>query len=235
MKHALIVRHTPFEGAAGFRLPIEQAGYQFNRINVSDPDFGSLDWLEPDLVVVMGGPMGVYERDAYPWIDGEVTGLAFRIAAGRATLGVCLGSQMIAAALGARVYPGPVKEVGFAPVRLLDAGHRSPLRHLADVPLLHWHGDTFDLPEGAERLAETDPYANQAFRIGDSLLALQFHPEMGEDPRFAEWLEDEDYIRAAGTDPAALKADHDRHGSAAVAAGRAMLTEWLAQLPDAYD
>jgi GMP synthase (glutamine-hydrolysing) len=117
----------------------------------------------------------------------------------------------------------------------LDAGHGSPLRHLADVPLLHWHGDTFDLPEGAERLAETDPYANQAFRIGDSLLALQFHPEMGEDPRFAEWLEDEDYIRAAGTDPAALKADHDRHGSAAVAAGRAMLTEWLAQLPDAYD
>ena len=235
MKHALIVRHTPFEGAAGFRLPIEQAGYQFNRINVSDPDFGALDWLEPDLVVVMGGPMGVYEREAHPWIDGEVTGLAFRIAAGRPTLGVCLGSQMIAAALGARVYPGPVKEVGFAPIRLADTGRTSPLRHLEGVPLLHWHGDTFDLPLGAERLAMTDHYANQAFRIGDSLLALQFHPEMGEDPRFAEWLEDEDYIRAAGTDRPALEADHDRHGPAAVAAGRAMLAEWLAQLPDAYD
>lgn len=235
MKHALIVRHTPFEGAAGFRLPIEQAGYQFNRINVSDPDFGALDWLEPDLVVVMGGPMGVYEREAHPWIDGEVTGLAFRIAAGRPTLGVCLGSQMIAAALGARVYPGPVKEVGFAPIRLADTGRTSPLRHLEGVPLLHWHGDTFDLPLGAERLAMTDHYANQAFRIGDSLLALQFHPEMGEDPRFAEWLEDEDYIRAAGTDRLALEADHDRHGPAAVAAGRAMLAEWLAQLPDAYD
>ena len=235
MKHALIVRHTPFEGAAGFRLPIEQAGYQFNRINVSDPDFGALDWLEPDLVVVMGGPMGVYEREAHPWIDGEVTGLAFRIAAGRPTLGVCLGRQMIAAALGARVYPGPVKEVGFAPIRLADTGRTSPLRHLEGVPLLHWHGDTFDLPLGAERLAMTDHYANQAFRIGDSLLALQFHPEMGEDPRFAEWLEDEDYIRAAGTDRLALEADHDRHGPAAVAAGRAMLAEWLAQLPDAYD
>ena len=235
MKHALIVRHTPFEGAAGFRLPIEQAGYQFNRINVSDPDFGALDWLEPDLVVVMGGPRGVYDREAHPWIDGEVTGLAFRIAAGRPTLGVCLGSQMIAAALGARVYPGPVKEVGFAPIRLADTGRTSPLRHLEGVPLLHWHGDTFDLPLGAERLAMTDHYANQAFRIGDSLLALQFHPEMGEDPRFAEWLEDEDYIRAAGTDRLALEADHDRHGPAAVAAGRAMLAEWLAQLPDAYD
>ena len=188
MKRALIVRHTPFEGAAGFRLPIEQAGYGFHRINVSDPAFPAFDWLDPDLVVVMGGPMGVYEREAHPWIDGEIIGLALRIAAGRPTLGVCMGSQLIAAALGAKVYPGPVKEVGFAPITLTGAGNRSPLRHLAGVPLLHWHGDTFDLPPGAERLAETADYANQGFRIGESLLAIQFHPEMGEDPRFAEWL-----------------------------------------------
>lgn len=235
MKRALIVRHTPFEGAAGFRLPIEQAGYQFGRINVSDPDFATLDWLEPDLVVVMGGPQGVYQRDQYPWIDGEVTGIALRLAAGRPTLGVCLGSQLIAAALGCRVYPGPVKEVGFGPVMLSDAGRNSPLRHLAGVPLLHWHGDTFDLPEGAELLAATNAYANQGFRIGDALLAIQFHPEMGEDPRFAEWLEDVNYIAAAGTDPATLRANHDAHGPAAVAAGRAMLAEWLAGLPDYYD
>lgn len=235
MKRALIVRHTPFEGAAGFRLPIEQAGYEFNRINISDPGFATLDWLEPDLVVVMGGPMGVYERAAYPWIDGEVIGIAMRIAARRPTLGVCLGSQMIAAALGARVYAGPAKEVGFAPVALNDAGRCSPLRHLEGVPLLHWHGDTFDLPEGAELLAGSRQYAHQAFRVGDSLLALQFHPEMGEDARFAEWLEDDDYIRAAGTSPSALRADHDRLGSAAVAAGRAMLADWLSQLPDAYE
>jgi GMP synthase (glutamine-hydrolysing) len=233
MKRALIVRHTRFEGAAGFRLPIEQAGYQFGRIGVRDPEFASLDWLDPDLVVVMGGPMGVYEREKYPWIDGEVTGLALRIAAGRATVGVCLGSQMIAAALGSPVYPGPVKEVGFAPITLTEAGIGSPLRHLAGVPVLHWHGDTFDLPEGAEWLAATYNYANQAFRIGDTLLGLQFHPEMGEDPRFGDWLEDEQYIRAAGSDPAALRADHDRFGTAAVAAGRLMLAEWLAALPDA--
>lgn len=235
MKRALIVRHTPFEGAAGFRLPIEQAGYQFGRINVSDPEFGSFDWLDPDLVVVMGGPMGVYERETYPWIDREVTGIALRIAAGRPTLGVCLGSQLIAAALGARVYPGPVKEVGFAPIALSEAGARSPLRHLAGVPVLHWHGDTFELPDGAELLAATHTYANQGFRIGDTLLAVQFHPEMGEDPRFDEWLEQVDYIAEAGRDPVTLRADHDRLGPAAVAAGRAMLAEWLAQLPEAYE
>src|SRR3954468_17219827 len=164
MKHALIVRHTPFEGAAGFRLPIEQAGYHFARINVSDPEFVTLDWLDADLVVVMGGPMGAYQRDLYPWIDGEVTGLALRIAAGRPTIGICLGSQLIAAALGSRVYPGPIKEVGFAPVALSETGLRSPLRHLAGVPLLHWHGDTFELPEGAELLATTQAF-DQAYRI----------------------------------------------------------------------
>ena len=235
MKRALIVRHTSFEGAAGLRQPIEQAGYLFERINVTDPGFAALDWLEPDLVMVMGGPMGVHERATYPWIDGEVTGLALRIAARRPTLGICLGSQMIAAALGSRVYPGEVKEVGFAPVALSERGAKSPLRHLAGVPVLHWHGDTFDLPDGAEPLAATQLYANQAFRIGDALLALQFHPEMGEDSRFAEWLEDRDYIAAAGADPTILRADHDRLGPAAVAAGRAMLAEWLMQLPDYYD
>jgi len=103
------------------------------------------------------------------------------------------------------------------------------------VPVLHWHGDTFELPQGAERLAETSNYANQGFRIGDGLLALQFHPEMGEDPRFAEWLENKEYIAAAGTDSATLRADHDRLGPAAVAAGRALLAEWLSNLPDYYD
>jgi GMP synthase (glutamine-hydrolysing) len=226
MKRALIVRHTPFEGAAGFRLPIEQAGYEFTRIDVFDPGFATLDWLAPDLLVVMGGPMGVYERAAHPWIDGELAGLAARLSQGLPTIGICLGSQMIAAAMGANVYPGPVREVGFAPVSILAPA--SPLRHVTGVPVLHWHGDTFDLPEGVERLAESEAYPNQAFRIDNWLLALQFHPEMGEDPRIEHWLEDIDYIASAGTDAATVRADHAQLGSAAVAAGRALLGEWLA-------
>jgi GMP synthase (glutamine-hydrolysing) len=227
MKSALVIRHTPFEGIAGFRAPVEAAGYVIDRIDVSDPAFPNVDFDEPDLVVMMGGPMGVYETDAHPWIACEIVRLSRRIMLDRPTLGVCLGGQMIAAAMGARVYPGPVKEVGFAPVTVTAEGLNSPLRHIADVPVLHWHGDTFDLPDGVELLASSANYPHQAFRRGNNVLALQCHPEMGEDPRFEAWLEDEDYIVQAGLTVPELRAQHDDVGSAAVVAGRNMITDWL--------
>ncbi len=230
MKRALVIRHTPYEGIAGFRQPVEDAGYVIDRVDVTDPSFGATDFLSPDLVVLMGGPMGVYEREAHPWIDREVEALAGRLGRHLPVLGVCLGAQMIASALGSRVYPGPVKEVGFAPITINPAGQQSPVRHLAQVPVLHWHGDTFDLPTGVELLASSDYYAHQAYRRGAELLALQCHPEMGEDARFEEWLEDEAYLALAGTHPAAMREAHDAHGPRAVAAGRAVVGEWLAGL-----
>ena len=230
MKSALIIRHTPYEGIAGFRAPVEAAGYELTRIDVSHPAFPHIDFDEPDLVLIMGGPMGVYETEAHPWIAGELTRLARRIMLDRPTIGVCLGSQMVAAAMGARVYPGPVKEVGFAPVKISAAGLGSPLRHIEDVPILHWHGDSFDLPPGVELLASTDSYPHQAFRRGNNLLALQCHPEMGEDPRFDIWLEDETYIEAAGLTVADLRAQHEALGSAAVAAGQKLIADWLDRL-----
>ncbi|WP_225204680.1 glutamine amidotransferase [Novosphingobium huizhouense] len=229
MKTALIIRHVPREGVAGFRAPIEAAGYAIDRVDVTGDDFEALDLVAPDLVVMMGGPMGVYEREAHPWIACQLKLLARRLAADRPTLGVCFGAQMIAAALGAEVYPGPAKEIGFGAVALHDPA--SPLRHLADVPVLHWHGDTFTLPEGAELLASSPLYPHQAFRRGRKVLALQFHAEMGEDPRFDDWLEqDMDYLLRAGQCPEALRAAHATHGANAVAAGRAMIAEWLDQL-----
>jgi len=230
MKSALVIRHTPYEGIAGFRAPVEAAGYAIDRIDVSDPAFPNVDFDEPDLVVMMGGPMGVYETDSHPWISCEIVRLSRRIMLDRPTLGVCLGGQIIAAAMGARVYPGPVKEVGFAPVTITDDGLNSPLRHIADVPILHWHGDTFDLPDGVELLASSSKYRHQAFRRGNNILALQCHPEMGEDPRFDAWLEDEDYIVEAGLTVDGLRAQHAAAGSTAVVAGRNMITDWLERL-----
>ncbi len=228
MKTGLIIRHTPYEGIAGFREPIEAAGYVLDRVDVTDPGFSSLDFDAPDLLLMMGGPMGVYEREAHPWIAHELERLAERIARGLPTLGVCLGAQMIAAAMGAEVRPGPVKEIGFAPVTLNGPGADSPLRHVAGVPMLHWHGDTFDLQDDVELLASTPSYAHQAFRRGPELLALQFHAEMGEDPRFEAWIENgPTFIAEAGTSSERLRREHDAHGSAAVVAGKAMITEWL--------
>lgn len=231
MKTALVIRHVVFEGVAGYREPIETAGYVIKRIPACETDFARLDMLSPDLLVVMGGPMGVYDTADHPWIADELAAIRTRLAADRPTLGVCLGSQVIAAALGARVYPGPVREVGFAPLTLTAAGAESPLRHVGGVDVLHWHGDTFDPPDGVTLLAGTPAYPHQAFARGRSVLALQFHAEMGEDPRFAEWMvEGADYLAGAGVDPDALRADHDRLGPPAVRAGQAMIAEWLAGL-----
>lgn len=230
-KTALIIRHVPYEGVAAYRAPIEAAGYRVDRIDVADPAFSQLDLTEHDLLIMMGGPMGVYEQEEHPWIACQLRRLARRIEADRPTLGVCFGAQMIAAAMGARVFQGPHMEIGFHPVELHDPG--SPLRHVAEVPVLHWHGDTFDLPEDVELLASSALYRHQAFRRGPNILALQFHAEMGLDPRFDAWIEEGPAALArAGVAEADLRVAHDEHGPTAVAAGQAMIAEWLTQLTD---
>ena len=136
----------------------------------------------PDLLIVLGGAIGVYERDAYPFVDDEIALIRARLAAKRPTLGICLGAQLMAAALGAKVYPGSQgKEIGWAPV---EAGKDAAL-YPAFVCLLaqsryflHWHGDTFELPPHARHLATTPRYPNQAFAIENYALGLQFHPEV---------------------------------------------------------
>src|SRR6202034_1055939 len=119
--------------------------------------------------------------------SGEVAAIAARLRANKPLLGICLGAQMMASALGARVAPGPVKEIGFAP--LTPMGLSSVLAPLADVPVLHWHGDNCDLPEGCEQLASTSPCPVQAFSRLPSQLALQFHIET-EPLRLEQWLID---------------------------------------------
>lgn len=230
-KTALIIRHVPYEGVAGYREPIEAAGYHVDRIDVTDPAFPGLDLREPDLLIMMGGPMGVYEQSTHGWITSQLERLALRLDADRPTLGVCFGAQMIAAALGAEVFPGPVKEVGFHPVTIHGNALTGPLRHLVDVPILHWHGDSFTLPQGVELLASSHVYDHQAFRRGNNLLALQFHAEMGLDPRFDAWIEEwPESVIEAGGDEAALRSAHRRLGPAAVKAGQAMIAEWLQEL-----
>lgn len=129
-----------------------------------------------DLLVIMGGPMSVTEENIYPWLIGEKELVRQAVRAGKAVLGVCLGAQMIAAALGARVYRAAEKEIGWFPVRRVAATGVGAELPEEFVPL-HWHGETFDLPPGAVRLAETAAVPNQAFQVGVRVLGLQFHLE----------------------------------------------------------
>jgi len=183
------------------------------------------------LLIVLGAPIGVYETDAYPFLVEEIAAIGRRLAARRPTLGVCLGAQLMAAALGARVAPGPGKEIGYAPVELLPAAEASPLAAIAGLSVLHWHGDNFELPSGAERLAATKLCPNQAFRLGDWGLGLQFHVEA--DPRAIEsWLIGHAVeLGKAGVDPRTIRADARRHGGALAAAGRSLLKAWLEAPP----
>ncbi len=130
-----------------------------------------------DFAILMGGAMNIYQHRDFPWLVPEKQWLAATIAAGKCVLGVCLGGQLIADVLGAKVWQNPEREIGWFPVRMI-----SRAGPLADLPeqlmVFHWHGDTFQIPPGAERLGESDACANQAFVVGDRVVGLQFHLEV---------------------------------------------------------
>lgn len=174
----LAIRHVAFEHLDLLEPLLAARGHDIRYLDAGVDRLETVDPAADDLLVVLGGPIGVYERAAYPFLDAEVALVGRRLAAGRPTLGICLGCQIMAAALGCRVYPGPAKEIGWKPLALTQAGCAAPLGRVGDAAVLHWHGDTFDLPAGASLLASTELVANQAFAIGDHALALQFHLEV---------------------------------------------------------
>jgi GMP synthase (glutamine-hydrolysing) len=227
---AQAIRHVGFEDLGGFAAPLRAAGYAIDYVDAAEQDPGALDPLEADLLVVLGGPIGVNDAAAYPVMTAEIALLRARLAADRPTLGICLGAQLMAAALGARVFPGPVKEIGWSPLDLTSDGERHPLAALRDVPVLHWHGDTFDLPQGCDRLASTSACRNQAFARGPNVLGLQFHPEV-LGARFEHWLLGHaSELATSGVDPVVLRRDAGRHAAGLESAGAVLMAGWLAGL-----
>jgi GMP synthase (glutamine-hydrolysing) len=133
-------------------------------------------------LILLGGPMAVYEADQYPFLDCEISAVRRRIAAGRPTLGFCLGSQILAAAAGARVYSSGRQEIGGYPIVFTPQAAADPvLGKLSDGSNLffHWHGDTFDLPAGARLIGSSALTPHQGFMLGRHTVALQFHAEVG--------------------------------------------------------
>ncbi len=136
---------------------------------------------EPDLIVIMGGPMGVHDEAAYPWIREEKDFLREAAARGARMLGICLGAQLLADVLGGEVGRNPEREIGWYPIRPTEATAGSLLSGLpAGLTCFHWHGETFSVPPGAKLLAGSDACPNQAFQTGDRILGLQFHLESTE-------------------------------------------------------
>jgi GMP synthase (glutamine-hydrolysing) len=179
MRSAVAIRHVAFEDSGLLAPLLAEAGFGVSYCDAPTDDLGAASIAEADLLIVLGGPIGVYETEAYPFLAREIALLERRLSKNLPTLGICLGSQLMARALGARVYAGPMKEIGWGTVALTGAGQESCLKPLGEehAKVLHWHGDTFDLPQGAVRLASSAIYENQAFAFGNRALALQFHLE----------------------------------------------------------
>lgn len=227
-KTAVAIRHVHFEDLGIFDAVLSDAGYAVRYHDLDADPFATLDPLEPDLLIVLGGPVGVYETESYPYLAEECAILATRLAAARPTLGICLGAQQIAKALGADVGPMGHKEIGFGPLRLNDAGRVGPLRHLEGIPVLHWHGDAFQIPDTAENLASTPLCATQGFSLGRHVLALQFHPEVDVTAGIERWLTGHAAeLAGAGIDPRVLRAHAAQVGPELREAGQKMLAEWL--------
>lgn len=224
------IRHIGFEDLGSFEIPLREAGYAIHYIDVAEHDPASLDPLDADLLIILGGPIGVYDHAAYPFVTSEIELLRVRLAANLPTIGICLGAQMIAAALGARVYPALASEIGWSAINLSETGAHNPLTTLGGIPVLHWHGDTFDLPAGTTLLASTTICPNQAFSRGPNVLGLQFHPEV-VGARFEHWLLGHaTELATAGISPTALRNDARRHAPQLQKAAAALLAGWLSRL-----
>ncbi len=170
--------HVPFEDLAKIGVWGKNQGYLLSRTrfyaNDRLPSWSEFDWL-----VVMGGPMNIYEEDRYPWLTREKACIADAIAHGKLVLGVCLGAQLIADVLGGPVSPNHFKEIGWLPVSLTATASSSPLFHNlpSEFIAFHWHGDTFKIPPGALATASSLGCANQAFTYTNKVAGLQFHLE----------------------------------------------------------
>jgi len=171
------LQHVGFEGLGSIDTWLRNRGIAATGTLFTEavmlPDPAQVDW-----VIVMGGPMSVHDEARYPWLRAEKAFLREAIARGKSVLGVCLGAQLIAHVLGARVYPNPEKEIGWHPITAVPVtAGASAFRLPQEQEAFHWHGETFDLPPGSVHLARSAACENQAFQVGEKVIGLQFHLE----------------------------------------------------------
>jgi GMP synthase (glutamine-hydrolysing) len=238
---ALALTHVPFEDLGSLASILAERGFAVETAEATTPEFPRKKILDCDLLVVLGGPIGVYELQDYPFLKDEIDAIRTRLMAHKPTAGICLGAQLIATALGARVAPGKNgAEIGWsalhAPEKSAQTGTASAKNDLAacfaplltpDLNVLHWHGDTFEIPEGVMHLASSKQYPNQAFAVDNYAMALQFHVEVTTDGLERWYVGHTGELRAKGIDIPALRAAGKRNAPALEMAGRKFWNCWL--------
>lgn len=227
MKTAIAIRHLHFEDLGMLEPLLASRGYVVRYLDAATDALYTGEVAAADLLIVLGGPVGAFDDALYPFICDELTVIEQRLARRRPLLGICLGAQLIAWALGADVVSMGVKEIGYAPLTLTAEGEKSVLAALANTPVLHWHGDRFDIPAGATHLAGTAVCANQAFSVGRHLLALQCHLE-ADPAQIEQWLLGHACeLAQAGIDPRALRAEAMARRIDLPRAAQAVFEAWL--------
>lgn len=226
--------HVRFEDLGSFAVPIERAGYAVEYRHAGVSPLSNAEWTDTDLIVVLGGPIGIGDTADYPWLHGELAGLTRRLRMHKPTLGICLGAQLMARALGGGVARrtgangAPAMEIGWSALDLADDA--GPFATLRGVPVLHWHGDNIVLPDGVASSASTRFTPVQAYAVGRHALAVQFHPEFAP-AALEEWLTGHAVeLARARVDLARLRDDTARHGARLFDAGHALIDGWLAGL-----
>lgn len=170
------LQHVPFEGPGSIEPWLRSAGFEISNTQF----FASTDLPkvnEIDLLVIMGGPMSVNDEPLFPWLAQEKNFIRDVIESGKPVLGICLGAQLIANAMGAKVYQNPVREIGWFPVQGVASAGASAFSFPPSLEVFHWHGETFDLPPDATLIARSEACEHQAFQLGRSVIGLQFHLE----------------------------------------------------------
>jgi GMP synthase (glutamine-hydrolysing) len=230
MKEVLVFQHDPFEDLGFFSEVLEKQRTVYRVLRLFHGEMPAEDWERIGALIILGGPMSVNDEEEYPFLRWEKRIIRAAIDEAVPVVGICLGAQLIAATLGTLVYHGRVKEIGWSPISITPHGQvDSLLGYLPEnATVFQWHGDGFELPAGAIRLASSVNYKNQAFRVGKNIYALQFHLEVTP-PMIARWIDErsKDLALAPYILPDKILADTQNYAPILKYYGERFLSEFL--------
>lgn len=230
MKTALIIRHIHFEDLGILEPELINNHFKIQYAEAPLVNFTQLNPEQYELIIVLGAPIGAFDEKFYPFLLQELSFIQRAIEIKKPLLGICLGAQLIARLLGARVYPMNHKEIGFSILSLHTDTPNNPLLPLKDIPVLHWHGDQFDIPKNCQPLASSNLCPNQAFTYQKHILALQFHMEANPS-KIEQWLVGHSHeLNNAKINLNQLRTDAKKYNHLLTQAGKTTFLQWLTHL-----